>query len=207
MQGKLLGAVSALILLSGAALAAPPDKPARPGLTSRFETLSAVKDSTAGVFGRLSAEIVRTTPGFVNAAAINDIYEVEAGKIALQRSRSPAVRAFARRMIDAHTESTARLRKTIRNYNINATVPDRVDARRRGMLDDLRGAKSQNFDHRYIAQQVAAHKEADILMRHYAKSGKIYGMRDFASATAKTVAAHLAMAQDLDPRTRSASGR
>jgi putative membrane protein len=207
VQGKLLGAVSALILLNGAAVAAPPDKPARPGLTSRFETLSAVKDSTAGVFGQLSAEIVRTTPGFVNAAAINNMYEVEAGKIALQRSRSPAVRAFARRMIDTHTASTARLKKTIRNYNINATVPDRVDARRRGMLNDLSGAKPQYFDHRYIAQQIAAHKEADILMRHYAKSGKIFGMRDFAADTAKTVAAHLAMARDLDPTTRSASGR
>ena len=76
---------------------APPWRPRRtarpPGLTSRFETLSAVKDSTAGVFGQLSAEIVRTTPGFVNAAAINEhaTSRRRAGKIALQRSR------FARR--------------------------------------------------------------------------------------------------------------
>ncbi|MBW8708551.1 MAG: DUF4142 domain-containing protein [Alphaproteobacteria bacterium] len=207
MKAELLGVVSALILLNGAVMAAPPDRPSRPGLGTRYEALSAVKDSTAGVVGRLVAETVRTTPGFVNAAGINDLYEVAAGRIALQRSHSPAVRTFARRMIEAHTASTAKLKQTIRNYNVNAVLPDRVDARRRGMLDDLRGARPEHFDHRYIAQQVAAHKEADILMRRYARNGKIYGMRDFAIATAKTVAMHLDMAQALDPTTRSASDR
>ncbi len=202
MNGKLLGAMTALIFLSGIAVSAAQER--RPSLDTRFEPLSAVKDTTAGMVGRLVAEMVRTTPGFVNAAAMNDMYEVSAGRIALERSRSPAVRAFARKMIDAHTVSTARLKRTIRNYNINATLPERVDARRRGMLDDLRGARPRNFDHRYIAQQIAAHKEADILMRRYARSGKINAMRDFASTTGKTVATHLAMAEKLDPTTRNA---
>ena len=139
----------------------PAGQPARPGLTSRFETLSAVKDSTAGVFGQLSAEIVRTTPGFVNAAAINDMYEVAAGKIALQRSRSPAVRAFARQMIDAHTASTATAEK---DHSQQQRQRHRAGPRRcppPGHAE--RSARRQAAiisTTAIIAQQIAAHKEA-----------------------------------------------
>jgi hypothetical protein len=61
MKGKLLGGTAVLFLLTGMAIAAPggPDRKS-PGLSTRFETLSAVKDSTAGVVGRLAAELVRS---------------------------------------------------------------------------------------------------------------------------------------------------
>jgi putative membrane protein len=198
VKARLAGAI-ALLLLTG--MAGAQDR-ARFG--TRFEPLSAMKDTTAGVVGQLSAELVRSTPAFVNAAAINDLYVTAAGKIAIQRSRSPSVRTFARRMVESHTAALARLKKTIRYNNVNATLPTTVDARRRGMLDDLRGAKAENFDHRYMTQQVASHKEIDILMRRYVKVGKINAMKAFALDTGKTEAAHLYSAQTLDPRTRDA---
>jgi putative membrane protein len=75
------------------------------------------------------------------------------------------------------------------------------------MLDNLRGAKAEDFDHRYISQQVAAHKEADILMRGYAKDGDNAAIKDFAATTDKAVKMHLSMAQNLDASTKSASNR
>jgi len=80
MKSLYLGA-SALMLLAGAAFAAPPDKPGHtspaPGTTS--ETASAMEDSAAGMVGKISAEMTSTTQGFVTAAATSDMYEVEAG--------------------------------------------------------------------------------------------------------------------------------
>ena len=187
----MLGAVSAFILLSGTAMAAPGS-----------EIFSAVKDSTARVVGEFSAEITRSTQGFANAVAINDMYEVAAGRIALERAQSPRVRAFARKMVDAHIETTARLKATIRNNNVNVTLPDQVDARRRGMLDDLRGAGVRNFDHRYLVQQVSAHREVDILVHRYSKVGKINAVRDFAARTDRLIEMHLSMARDLLNKSR-----
>jgi putative membrane protein len=199
MKGRLLCAVPALFLFT-AALAAPDDRPGHRGGAS--EIFSAVKDSTARVVGEFSAEITRSTQGFASAVAINDMYEVAAGRIAMERARSPEVRDFARKMIDAHTGTTARLKATIRNNNVNVTLPDRMDARRRVMLDDLRGARPDAFDHRYLVQQIAAHKEADILIHRYAKVGKINAVRDFAANTDRLVEMHLSMAQDLAAKTR-----
>jgi len=209
MTHLLLGAASALLLMSGGAFAAPADQPGhespRPGTNS--ETMSAIKDSTAGLVGKVSAEMTSTTKGFVTAAAISDMYEVTAGQIAVQRAQSPAVKEFAQQMVDAHTETTAKLKSVLASNNINVAPPAHVDNRRQSMLDDLRGAKAQDFDHRYIAQQIAAHKEADILMRGYAKDGDNAAIKDFAATTDKAVKMHLSTAQKLDTSTKSASNQ
>jgi len=209
MRHILLGAASALILMTGGAFAAPADQPGhqspKPGTNS--ESLSAVKDTAAGMVGQVSAEMTSTTQGFVTAAATNDMYEVTAGKIAIQRAQSPEVKAFARKMVEAHTGTTAKLKGIIASNNINVTPPAHVDNRRQVMLDDLRGAKAEDFDHRYISQQIAAHKEADILFRGYAKDGDNAAIKDFTAATDKDIKMHLSMAQQLDANSKSASNQ
>jgi putative membrane protein len=207
MKHTFVSATSALILVAGAALAAPADQPGhqspKPG--SNSETMSAVKDTTAGMVGTVSAEMTSTTKGFVTAAATSDMYEVTAGKIALQRAQSPDVKAFAQKMVDAHTMTTQKLKSILASNNINVTPPAHVDDRRQGMLDDLRGAKAADFDHRYITQQIAAHKEADILFRGYAKNGDNAAIKDFAATTDKDIKMHLSMAQQLDASTKTAN--
>jgi len=166
-----------------------------------------MKDSAAGMVGQVSAEMTSTTKGFVTAAATSDMYEVAAGQIAVQRAQSAAVKDFAQKMVDAHTETTTKLKALVADNKINVALPAHVDHRRQGMLDDLRGAKAQDFDHRYISQQVAAHKEANILMRGYAKDGDNAALKDFAGTTDKAVKKHLSMAEKLDASTKSASNR
>jgi putative membrane protein len=207
MKHAYLYAASALMMMTGAAIAAPADQPGHmsPAPGTNHESVSAVKDGTAGVVGQVSAEMTSTTKGFVTAAATSDMYEVTAGKIAIQRATSPEVKEFATQMVKAHTETTAKLKSILAANNIAVTPPAHVDNRRQGMLDDLRGAKTADFDHRYISQQVAAHKEADILMIGYAKDGDNAAVKDFAAATDKAVKMHLDMAQKLDAATKSAS--
>ena len=207
MKHTFVSAISALVLVAGAAFAAPADQPGhespKPG--SNSETMSAVKDTTAGMVGTVSAEMTSTTKGFVTAAATSDMYEVTAGKIALQRAQLPDVKAFAQKMVDAHTMTTQKLKGILASNNINVTPPAHVDNRRQGMLDDLRGAKAADFDHRYITQQVAAHKEADILFRGYAKNGDNAAIKAFAATTDKDIKMHLSMAQELDASTKPAN--
>jgi putative membrane protein len=207
MKRIFLRTASALCLMSAGAFAAPADQPGhqspKPG--SNSETMSAVKDSTAGMVGKVSAKFTNTTKGFITAAAISDMYEVTAGEIAQQRAQSPAVKDFARQMVEAHKGTTSQLKSLIASHNIQLTPPVHVDNRRQGLLDDLRGAKAEDFDHRYISQQVAAHKEADILMRGYAKDGDNAAIRDFAANTDQTVKMHLSMAEKLNKGQKTAS--
>jgi len=206
---RLHAAASALCLMAGVttASAQSADRPGhespKPGTNS--ETMSAMKDTTAGLVGKVSAEMTSTTKGFVTAAATSDLYEVTAGQIAVQRAQSQAVKDFAQKMVDAHSETTTKLKGLVADNKINVALPSHVDHRRQGMLDDLRGAKAQDFDHRYIEQQVAAHKEANILMRGYAKDGDNAALKDFAATTDKAVKEHLSMAEKLEAHNKSAS--
>lgn len=200
MRNSILYATALTLLASSASFAAPADKPGhespRPGTNT--EAVSKVEDATAGVVGSVSATMTSTTNGFVTAVATSDMYEVAAGKIALQRSSSAAVKAFAQKMVDAHTETTTKLKSIISANNIKVTPPASVDSRRQGMLDNLRGASAADFDKRYITQQVAAHNEAGILMRGYAKDGDSAAIKAFASETSHHVAEHLVMAEKLE---------
>jgi len=110
-------------------------------------------------------------------------------------------------MVDAHTKTTEKLKGILATNKINVTPPAHVDNRRQGMLDNLRGASAADFDHRYITQQVAAHKEADILFRGYAKDGDSTAIKEFAAATDKNIKMHLSMAQQIDRSTSMAKNR
>lgn len=205
MKHTLLGAASALFLFSGAAMAAdqPGHESPRPGTNS--ETMSAVEDATAGVVGRISAEMTTTTKGFVEAAAVSDMYEVEAGKIAQERGRSAAVKDFGAMMVKAHTGTSNKLKAILASENAKVTPPAHVDDRRQGMLDNLRGASAADFDNRYLTQQIAAHKEAQVLLRGYAKDGDNKAIKNFAADILPDVGKHLAEARKIEASHKSAS--
>jgi putative membrane protein len=209
MKRSYILAASALMLMTGAAFAAPADQPGHksPAPGTNTEAMSATEDTVAGAVGTVSAEMTSTTKGFVTAAATSDMYEVTAGKIALQRAASPAVKEFAQKMVDAHTATTAKLKSILVSNKINVAPPAHVDDRRQGMLDNLRGASAADFDHRYVTQQIAAHQEADVLFRGYAKDGDNAAVKDFAAATDKDIKMHLSMAKKLDASTKSASNK
>ena len=196
MRNTVLCATAAMLLGSGASFAADPPKGPKPG--SNTEAVSKVEDATAGLVGTISAHMTTTTEGFVTAAATGDLYEVEAGRLAAQRASSAAVKDFGQMMVKAHTETTAKLKGIIKAGNIKVTPPAKLDTRRQMMLDNLRGASAAEFDNRYITQQVAAHTEADILMRGYARDGDNAALKAFAAETDKHVKMHLATAQKLD---------
>jgi len=206
MKHTLFACAASCVLIAGGSFAAPADRPGhespKPGTNT--EAMSAVEDTTAGLVGTVSAEMTSTTKGFVTAAAISDMYEVTAGKLAAERAQSPAVKEFGQKMVEAHTMTTQKLKGILASNKVNVTPPAHVDRRRQMMLDNLRGAKAEDFDHRYIVQQVAAHKEADILFRGYAKDGDNAAIKDFAGTTDKDIKMHLSMAQALENNTKTA---
>jgi putative membrane protein len=176
-----------------------PDQPGHvsPAPNTANDSVSAVKDAAGVTIGAASAELTTTSQGFVTAAVIGNLYEVEAAKIAAERSHDSKLQAFAAEMITAHTDALNTLKSILPGSGTEVTVPNHLDDRRQGMIDELRAAKSADFDGRYISQQVDAHREMLILMNVYAKNGDVTALKKFASDTAPVVQKHLTMAQQL----------
>ena len=134
---------------------------------------------------------------YILAAGRSDLYEIVASELAVDRSDSPAVRAFAHKMIADHTMTSQRLKEAIRQAGLNQVPPSALDTARKGMLTDLTNAQDDQFDAAYLSQQIAAHEDALALHSSYAEAGDQPALRAFAAETAPKIREHLKMVRDL----------
>jgi len=94
---------------------------------SKNDTVSAAKDAVAGGIGTVSAELTTSTKGFVEAAALSDMYEVQAGQLASMRAHMPELKKFAQQMVDAHTMTSNQLKGILAKTAANVAPPAQLD--------------------------------------------------------------------------------
>lgn len=136
-------------------------------------------------------------PDFVAKAAVSDMFEVEAGKIAAERSGNAEVKAFAKMMIDMHTKTTADLKAAIATSGLAITPPAALPDDKTAALADLRAVDAKDFDKKYMDGQVDAHQAALDLMTRYAQDGDNATLKAAAAATAPVVQEHLTKAKAI----------
>ncbi len=134
---------------------------------------------------------------FVREAAINDIYEVEAGHLAAARGQAEAVKQFAKQMIEAHTQIAAELKGVVDAEKIGVALPGELDEKYRRMLEDLSAAHADEFDKTYAKQEVKAHEEAVESFARYAESGGDEVVKAFAAKVLPVLKQHLEAARKL----------
>lgn len=160
--------------------------------------VNAVQDVAATAVGAVAApSAAMTTEGYVTNAAIADMYEVEAGKIAQQRAKRADVKAFGAMMAKDHTATTAGLKDALKKANLAITPPAALDDRRQGMINNLKAAGDADFDGAYLHQQLSAHLEALALHKTFAARTDVAPLKAAADATAPKVQAHLDMVRKI----------
>jgi putative membrane protein len=140
---------------------------------------------------------VPTTADFVQKAAMSDMYEVQAGKLAAEKGQSDAVKQFGQQMVDAHTKTTEELTGIVKTKSLKVDLPAKLDAKHQKLIDDLNSASAQDFDKTYAKQQVDAHQEAVNLFKKYAAQGDDADVKQFAQKTLPTIEQHLEEAKKL----------
>ena len=140
----------------------------------------------------------KTAPArYVRDAAQTDLFEVEAGKLAITRARSNDVKDFARMMVKDHTETTEMLKDALAQSKLGIKPPTKLDASHRKMLDQLKGASATSFDRRYMDMQVKGHDLALSLHQDYATKGKADALKDAAGKIADIVKHHIEVAREV----------
>ncbi|WP_304639462.1 DUF4142 domain-containing protein [Pseudomonas sp.] len=151
--------------------------------------------TAAAVLKRVADERSRAPGKFIDDALTQGTAEIEAAKLALEKSASVEVKAFAYEMIDEHTLLNQHLRQLARNkgHQMSNEAQQVSDAQR--TLLELRSA--EDFDRAYLRQQVSAHRKAVSLL-HGATNLDDFEVSSFARRTLPKMEHHLKMAQDLD---------
>lgn len=173
------------------------------------EAINQAQDATSAVVGTTSAATVASTTvdGFVMEAAQGDMYEIEAGKMALQRAKNAEVKKLAQMIVDDHTASSTKLKSLVSGGQVTGvTLPTAMDERHKGMIDNLRGATDQDFDNRFLDQQANAHREALTFLKGYQTAGQNEPLKAFAAEVEPKVQHHLDMINQIDRDRNPPSG-
>jgi putative membrane protein len=163
------------------------------------QMIDKAQDAVGAMVGMAAASTLgsHNAQAFVQNAAVSDLYEIEAGRVALERSIDPELRTVARRLTEDHQRSSRVMARRIAMAGVNIVPPHQLDQRRQGMIDNLRAADDASFDDVFLQQQVSAHQEALALHGGYAEQGDNLALRTVASAMRPVVAEHLRILKRL----------
>jgi putative membrane protein len=133
---------------------------------------------------------------FFPAAASGGMLEVDASKLALERSQNPATKTFAEKMVSDHTAAAAELKELATKKGI--TLPTALMDRHQKMLDELKDEETpKEFDEAYKRVMLVSHKEAVTLFGKVAKDSKDPETKAWAAKTLPKLEAHGGLAKDL----------
>src|SRR3984957_8059505 len=141
--------------------------------------------------------IAPKTEDFIKEAAMSDMLEIEAAKIA-QTKGDAQEKTFAGEMITDHTKTSTELKGMV-SGEMKAALPTSLDDSSQKKLDKLRDTKPKDFASEYDPMQVSAHNDAVSLFERYAKGGEDPKLKDWAGKTLPTLQ-HLEMAQDMNKK-------
>jgi putative membrane protein len=132
---------------------------------------------------------------FIIQASIGNLQEIQIAKLALQRTESNEVKAFANRMIADHSQAQAQLMQIIRvrNFQIPAAATDTP------VYDlMLKNLPAKDFDRMYVHMMVPDHRQTVHLFEVYAWTGKDPDISSFAKQSLPTLKEHLAAIVAID---------
>lgn len=145
--------------------------------------------STAAALSKADQKIVADI-------ALANRAEVEAGKLALSKSQSTDVKAFAQQMVDDHTKGLNDATALAQAKGV--TIPADLDPKHKAMADKLSKLSGDAFDKEYMSKAgVADHKEVHAKLKKFETSAKDPDVKALASKMVPTVEQHLHSASGI----------
>lgn len=101
-----------------------------------------------------------TSEIFVTRATMSGLFEIEAGKLALSRSKNPAVKDFAQRMVTEHGAAGVELTQLVAKKTYAIPVAMLLDEDHKKKLKKLQDVQASGFDAAYGTSMKEDHAEA-----------------------------------------------
>jgi putative membrane protein len=133
---------------------------------------------------------------FAIGAASGGMKEVQAAKIALQKSQRPEVKEFAQKLIDEHQQANQRLKQIIQSKQIQLPQGG-MKASDQACVQELAEASGEQFDKAFVIDAVADHVKAVLKFKDASQSLQDPELKAFAAETLPKLQAHLEQAQQL----------
>jgi putative membrane protein len=162
-----------------------------------MKKLMVVIAATAALAGAAAA--VASAPpedeNWLQTSISGDRFEVAGGKIALAKSSTPAVRAYAQRLIRDHAKSLVEAVTLARKYDIG--VPPSATPSEQWELNRLKNMPKGWFDAQYASLEVKDHNQDIEETGLEAREGQVYEIRQDAWKELPMLNMHLRLGKRL----------
>ena len=150
-----------------------------------------------------ASKLDRSDRKMLEELAQGNMAEVDAGKMALEKSQNAEVKKFAQQMVDDHTKALGEVQALATAKNV--TLPDGAGAMAKTKATALKALSGNLFDKEYAKRAgVGDHESTVKLLQKIQKNAKDSDLKALAGKMLPTVEHHLDMAKSLAPSTSSA---
>ena len=112
-------------------------------------------------------------------------------------AKSSKVRAFGRRMVKDHTDSTQQVMAAAQASGMPPMAPPPLTADQQQMIAQLQSTSGADFDRTYVQQQMQSHQQALAVQQGYAQNGSDPNLKMAAGKIVPVVEHHIQMLQGL----------
>ncbi|MET0337702.1 MAG: DUF4142 domain-containing protein [Caulobacter sp.] len=135
---------------------------------------------------------------FVQTSVATDIFEIDASRVALERSQNWYVKKLAQEIIDSRSKQGGELQVALSGVGIR---PDtRLPADKAAAVEELRTVAPAQFDKKYLEAATQAQAAALEVVEQYAEDGATPALKAVAEKKAPELREQHAEAQSLKSR-------
>jgi putative membrane protein len=135
---------------------------------------------------------------FITTAAEANLAEIETAKMIEQKSKDPAVRDFAKRMVTDHTQASQTLATVAEMTGIS--LPASPSAADRTQEDELKKLSGAKLNKAYLRDELAGHKQVISAFESEIEHGQDEAAKNYAAQTLPTLEDHIRIAEDVAGR-------
>ncbi|EDM34712.1 putative outer membrane protein [Pedobacter sp. BAL39] len=165
------------------------------GVDSSITDTNVVDHSAYVTTDTLAADPGKDPAKFAEQAAIGGMMEVEAGKIAHEKTKNQQVKDFASMMIKDHTAAATELDAIAKRKQMS--LPTMLPSTEQAHLDEMKKMSGDDFDKHYMDMMVNDHKKTVDLFKS-ATENTDAELGAFAKKTLKVIEGHHKLAQDIN---------
>jgi len=126
--------------------------------TERTETRSSeqpgARPAAVGTGG--AGADVKSDGDFVHDVALKNLAEIELSRMALDKATTPAIKAFAQKMVDDHRAAESQLKSAVSG---SIDWPAQLDDKHKETADELAKKQGADFDREYVKAMVEGHQD------------------------------------------------
>jgi putative membrane protein len=137
-----------------------------------------------------------TTSEFVKKAAMTNMFEVQAGQLAQQKSKVAQIHDYAKMIETDHNKAQQELKSKVQDIK-GVELPSTLDEEHQKLINQLRSASDGKFEQEFKTQQVKGHQEGVKLFQNYSEHGDNAELKQWAGATTPVLQKHLSAAERL----------